>query len=168
MKRIQLFTHSFISTYRLEKWNFMIGKQDWPVRDLAKKVSLQSPPFIASVCFVCSGGGGAQTQKSLSWLYIATQCHVMYCCAVQCDSMMNLNCDCKIQSESRSLFCRDLKQRGRSLDLSTTKYWNFYCLFVYSVWGLAVASLIQYTTWSDWSDTVKKKNNSKKAPELLD
>lgn len=110
---------------------------DWKARLASQRFSKKSQPSVSSFpCFttLCAVEGvECKPKKSLSCLYIVVQCHVMCCHAVQCDSVMNLNCDCKIQSDSRCLFYRDLKQRGRSLDLSTTKYWKFYCLVVYSV-----------------------------------
>lgn len=86
---------------------------DWKARLASQRFSKERQPSVSSFhCLVCSvlcTGWSPNPQKSLSCPFIAIQCHVMYCHAVQCDSVMNLNCDCKIQFDSRSLFCRDLK-----------------------------------------------------------
>lgn len=50
------FMHSFISTFRLEKLNVMIEKQDWTVRNLARKVfSLILSLLQIALCYRKSG-----------------------------------------------------------------------------------------------------------------
>lgn len=102
---------------------------DWKARLASQRFSKGSQSSVSS--FLCFSmlhaveGVECKPKKSLSCLYIAIQCHVMYCHAVQWDSVINLTCEYKIQSDSRSLFCRDLKRRGRSLYLSTAKSGSF-------------------------------------------
>lgn len=131
MKRIHLCTHSFISTFRLEKWNVMIEEQDWTVRNLARKVF--SLLFSLLQIALCYRGSGLQPQKYPQLLLRCNtmSCHVLPCCTVSLFD--ELNWECRIQSDSRSPFCRDLRQKGRNLDLSTAKYGKFYCQLMFAV-----------------------------------